>query len=69
VVITRAKSDTEPDPWVESQQKLADLSNRGRLVRAVGSGHDVQLEQPETIVNAVRDLQTATAQLSSNAGR
>jgi pimeloyl-ACP methyl ester carboxylesterase len=66
VVITRAKSGDAPDPWVESQRLLAGMSTQGQLVRAVGSGHDIQLEQPELIVNAIRTLQGGVAQLHGN---
>jgi pimeloyl-ACP methyl ester carboxylesterase len=56
IVITRAKAAEGPDPWVESQQRLAAMAKDGKLVRAVGSGHDIQLEQPALIVQAVREL-------------
>jgi pimeloyl-ACP methyl ester carboxylesterase len=56
IVITRAKSAEEPEPWVDSQQQLANAATRGKLVRAVGSGHDIQLEQPPLITQAVREL-------------
>ena len=56
IVITRAKSADQPDPWVDSQQKIADSSPKGKLVRAVGSGHDIQLEQPALVVEAIRAL-------------
>ena len=35
VVITRAKSADASDPWVDSQQKLAETAAEGKLVRAV----------------------------------
>ncbi|HET8549876.1 MAG TPA: alpha/beta hydrolase [Bryobacteraceae bacterium] len=56
IVITRAKSADETDPWVGSQQTLANAAADGKLVRAVGSGHDIELEQPELIIEAVREL-------------
>jgi pimeloyl-ACP methyl ester carboxylesterase len=56
LVITRAKSASESDPWIESQERLASAGSRGKLVRAVGSGHDIQLEQPQVIVAAVREI-------------
>jgi hypothetical protein len=52
LVIDRAKSGEERDPWVDSQQKLADAARNGKLVRAVGSRHDIELEQAELIVQA-----------------
>jgi pimeloyl-ACP methyl ester carboxylesterase len=62
IVLTRAKSADQADPWVESQQRLAESATNGKLVRAVGSGHDIQLEQPEVIVKAVRDLLPSASQ-------
>ena len=56
VVITRAKTAEESNPWVDSQQRLAAAATNGKLLRAVGSGHDIQLEQPAIIVDAIREL-------------
>ena len=56
IVITRAKSADESDPWVDSQEELAETAANGKLVRAVGSGHDIQLEQPQLIVEGIREL-------------
>ena len=38
------------------QQQLATLSPRATLVVAQGSGHDVQLDRPATVVDAVRRI-------------
>jgi pimeloyl-ACP methyl ester carboxylesterase len=56
VAIARAKRETGSDAWIEQQQRLARLSTRGRLVRAVGSGHDIELEQPAVVVDAIRSV-------------
>lgn len=56
IVITRAKSAEQPETWVDSQQKLAATAPNGKLVRAVGSGHDIELKQPGLIVDALREL-------------
>jgi pimeloyl-ACP methyl ester carboxylesterase len=61
IVITRAKSADQAEPWVDSQQKLAAMATNGKLIRAVGSGHDIQLEQPALIAAAIRDLLAAKA--------
>ena len=55
IVITRAKSAEGLNRGL-SQQQLADAATHGKLVRAVGSGHDIQLEQPQLITGAVREL-------------
>lgn len=38
------------------QQQLATLSSRATLIVAQGSGHDVQLDQPEAVIEAVRRM-------------
>lgn len=38
------------------QDDLAALSTRGRLVVATGSGHHVQLERPEIVIDAIRTI-------------
>lgn len=42
--------------WEEAQQAMSKLSSRGRYVLAEGSGHYVQLEQPQLVVEAVRQV-------------
>jgi pimeloyl-ACP methyl ester carboxylesterase len=39
--------------WQELQAELAGLSSRGRLVVAQGSGHYIQLEQPQLVIDAI----------------
>ncbi|WP_456733302.1 alpha/beta fold hydrolase [Bradyrhizobium sp. USDA 3364] len=41
------------------QQQLATLSPQGSLIVAQGSGHDVQLDRPETVIDAVRRMAAA----------
>jgi pimeloyl-ACP methyl ester carboxylesterase len=41
------------------QQQLAALSPQGSLIVAQGSGHDVQLERPKTVVEVVRRMAAA----------
>jgi hypothetical protein len=55
-VINRAKSADDTGAWVEQQKQIAASSSRGTLLRAVGSGHDIELEQPDTVVMAIRML-------------
>ena len=61
VVITRGKSDADgPDgvKFAEEHRKdqtaLATLSRHGSLVIAAESGHHVQIEQPQLVVDAIR---------------
>jgi pimeloyl-ACP methyl ester carboxylesterase len=41
------------------QQQLATLSPQGNLIVAQGSGHDVQLDRPGTVIDAVRRMADA----------
>jgi pimeloyl-ACP methyl ester carboxylesterase len=45
----------QPD-WAVAQRAMAKLSTRGRLVVAEGSGHAVQLEAPDLVIDAIGDL-------------
>lgn len=42
--------------WQELQQELAALSTQGRLLQATASGHDIHLEEPELVLEAIRSL-------------
>lgn len=55
-VVSRAKSADDSSAWVAQQKQIATLSSRGVFFLAAGSGHDIELEQPDTVVNAIRTL-------------
>jgi hypothetical protein len=42
--------------WIDSHEGLAKLSRRGERRIAAGSGHLVQLQQPQTVIDAVLDV-------------
>jgi pimeloyl-ACP methyl ester carboxylesterase len=42
--------------WQQLQRELADLVPGGRLVIATQSGHDIHHEQPELVLDAIRDV-------------
>jgi pimeloyl-ACP methyl ester carboxylesterase len=42
--------------WRQLQRELARLVPGGRLVVATESGHDIQHEQPELVLDAIRDV-------------
>jgi TRAP-type C4-dicarboxylate transport system substrate-binding protein len=44
------------DAWQEAQHESTRLSTQGRLVVAEKSGHIIQFEQPEVIVEAVEEM-------------
>lgn len=53
-VIERGKDSTEV--WHRQQVELAGLSSAGKLVKAEKSGHMIHLEQPDLIVEAIREV-------------
>ena len=53
----RAADDFPPDDvWDATQEYLAGLSTNGQLVFVEDSGHFVQLEKPDLIVDLIRDM-------------
>lgn len=45
--------------WNQMQLELAALSSRGRRIVALRSGHSIQLDQPELVVSAIREVRVA----------
>jgi pimeloyl-ACP methyl ester carboxylesterase len=45
--------------WVHLQTELAALSPQGKLVVAEQSGHDIHLEQPELVIDAIHEVLAA----------
>jgi pimeloyl-ACP methyl ester carboxylesterase len=64
VTLAHGHPDDPPPPYVELeepfwrqlQRELAQLVPGGRLVVATESGHDIQHEQPELVLDAIRDV-------------
>ena len=56
VVIAAGDSMAGIPNWPVAQSKMAQLSTRGRLVIAEASSHSVQLDQPNVVLGAVRDV-------------
>ena len=46
--------------WLELQTELAALSPQGKLVLAERSGHHIQLDQPNLVIDAIEQVLTAT---------
>jgi pimeloyl-ACP methyl ester carboxylesterase len=49
---------TEPvnHEWDNMQEELARLSTNGSRLVVKGSGHDIQIDDPEAVVNAIRKV-------------
>jgi pimeloyl-ACP methyl ester carboxylesterase len=64
VVLAHGRPDDPPPPYVELeepfwrqlQRELAQLVPGGKLVIATQSGHDIPHEQPELVLDAIRDV-------------
>ena len=60
VALARGRPDPGVDPlqqlWRQLQLELAQLVPGGRLVIATHSGHDIPHEQPELVLDAIRDV-------------
>jgi hypothetical protein len=54
VVLTPGKNNT-PDSQARDRS-LAQLSTRGEQVVANGSGHEIHLEQPKLVINAIEKV-------------
>jgi pimeloyl-ACP methyl ester carboxylesterase len=76
IVVSRDYSEPEPGlaPDVseraravgkEMQEELSQLSSRGRLVTAAGSGHYVQWDRPEVVIQAIQEV---TEEARGNSG-
>jgi len=42
--------------WANMQEELAHLSSNGSHVVVKGSGHDIQIDKPEAVVDAIRKV-------------
>lgn len=61
-VIVLTRGEGRSPAWDTAQQALRELSSNSDQVFAKGSGHEVPLEKPGTVVSAVRDLLKKIAQ-------
>ncbi len=59
VVIAAEKNMTGLAGWAGAQEALAHLSTNGSLVVANGSGHYVQLEQPDLVTTIIKQVVAA----------
>ena len=66
VVLSRGQAEAGMDAntsaqsekvWTQMQLELTALSSQGRRVVALKSGHSIQLDQPELVIGAIREVQ------------
>ena len=56
VVLTRGRELNPLDPWLKFQNDLAALSSHSKHIIAAKSGHLILLDQPELVIDAVRQV-------------
>jgi pimeloyl-ACP methyl ester carboxylesterase len=59
--MTQTQWDALVSEKVKEKRGYAQLSHNSKVVFDAKSGHSVHLEDPDTVVNAIRDVQTAIA--------
>jgi pimeloyl-ACP methyl ester carboxylesterase len=57
--LTDAVNQANEQLWQQLQAELARLSSQGRLVVAQDSGHYIQLERPELVIDAIAEVVAA----------
>jgi pimeloyl-ACP methyl ester carboxylesterase len=58
IVLAAGQKVTHDPIWAEAQRRQAALSSDGQLIIAEESGHDIHLEQPTLVIDAVHELPT-----------
>lgn len=56
IIVLSAESSLEIEGWSSAQQQVAALSNNSQWIVVPNTGHNIQTEQPQAIVEAVRSL-------------
>jgi pimeloyl-ACP methyl ester carboxylesterase len=64
VVITSGSNDSDPT-WHRLQTELVSRSSAAKHIIATGSGHYVQDDRPQLVIDAIRDVVAATRQTRS----
>jgi pimeloyl-ACP methyl ester carboxylesterase len=60
--LTVAVMQQEVDAWNAMQQELAGLSTRGKRIVVQESGHNIQLDSPAVVIDAIREVFEQVAQ-------
>ncbi len=42
--------------WVDGNQEFAAESTRGKVIEVEDTGHDIHVDQPEVVIDAIRDV-------------
>ena len=58
-ILTDAENKQAWEVWQEMQSELVALSSEGKQVIAEQSGHNIQLDQPDLVIDAIREILNA----------
>ena len=58
--ITQEQAERVEDIWLQLQRELASRSSEGRLIVAQRSGHFVQSDEPQLVIDAIREVVLAS---------
>lgn len=58
--ITQEQAQRVEEIWLQLQRELASRSSEGRLIVAQRSGHFVQSDEPQLVIDAIRDVVVAS---------
>jgi pimeloyl-ACP methyl ester carboxylesterase len=58
--ITQEQAERVEDIWLQLQRELASRSSEGRLIVAPRSGHFVQSDEPQLVIDAIREVVVAS---------
>ena len=64
-LLTEAENQKMWEVWQEMQSKLVPLSSDGKQIIAERSGHNIQLDQPDLVINAIHEMVDALRERSS----
>jgi pimeloyl-ACP methyl ester carboxylesterase len=56
IVLASRESMNIMPPWTEAQHQQAAMSTNGRLIVVEGSGHNIQVDKPAVVIDAVQQV-------------
>ena len=67
VSLTKLDAEIAEETWQHSQADMATRSSRGRLIIAKESGHDIHVDQPDLVVQAIQIVMNESTSEIQNA--
>jgi hypothetical protein len=57
---TQAQRDAKNKLWIDLHNQIASMSTRGKRVTVENSGHNIQMDQPQVIVDSILEVLRTT---------